>query len=370
MKNIKFCSICGSKLSEKQMDGRVRKYCENCKSPVYENPIPATAAVCFDESGRLLLVKRGVEPKIGEWCLPGGFLEIDETPEEGCLRELKEETGLSGEIISFAYNQRSPSPFYSAVIVMGYEIRITGGGIQSGDDATNAGFFELGELPEIAFQSHINILNAVVKNERFDIKKSVLSKIGAYVITSGDHISVATVACETRAKVIQYRDKKSSMNEKLRIAKKIREISHKRGTIFIVNDNIDIALLSGADGVHLGQDDLSVKEARKIVPRNFIVGKSTHTLDQAIKAESDGADYIGVGPIFKTPTKKDYIPVGVDLAKEVFGRVKIPIVAIGGLNGENIEPLVDFGLTNFAMVREFQQNTAENIKKINLKIFK
>ncbi len=369
MNEIKYCSICGSELSVRPMDGRSRKYCERCKKPVYENPIPATAAVCFDESGKILLVKRGVEPNIGEWCLPGGFLEIDETPEEGSLRELKEETGLVGEIVNFVKNERSPSPFYSSVIVMGYEIRIIGGSVRAGDDSTEVHFFELDKLPEIAFQSHINILDSVVKNERFDIRKNILKQAGAYVITSGDHISIAKEACRGGAKIIQYRDKRSSMKDKLRIAKEIKQITRQTKTLFIVNDNIDLAVLSGADGVHLGQDDLSVKEARKIVPGNFIIGKSTHSLDQAIKAESDGADYIGVGPIFKTPTKKDYIPVGVDLAKEVFSRVKIPIVAIGGLNGENIEPLVDFGLTNFAMVREFQQNTVENIKKINSIVF-
>jgi thiamine-phosphate pyrophosphorylase len=368
MNEIKYCAICGSELSERLSDGRSRKYCDNCKKPIYENPIPATAAVCFDESGRLLLVKRGVEPNIGEWCLPGGFLEIDETPEEGSLRELKEETGLVGEVVDFVRNERSPSPFYSSVIVMGYEIRIIGGNIRAGDDSTEVNFFELSELPKIAFQSHINILDFVVKNGRYDIKKSILKKVGAYVITSGDHILVAKESCQAGAKIIQYRDKRSSIKDKLRIAKEIRKISKKTNTLLIVNDNIDLAMLSEADGVHLGQDDLTVKEAKRIVPKNFIIGKSTHSLDQAIEAELAGADYIGVGPIFKTPTKKDYIPVGMDLAKEVFSKVKIPVVAIGGLNGENIKTLLDFGLKNFAMVREFQQDTAENVKKINSKV--
>lgn len=370
MEKLKFCPRCGENLSDKITDGRERKFCEKCERPVYENPVPATAGVIINNKREILLVRRGVEPAKGKWCLPGGFMEVDETTEECCIRELKEETGLEGEIDSLVGAVRSESPFYKSVIVMGFFIKNVNGIPIPGDDSEETRYFCLDNMPEIAFKSHIKIINRVVKEERFDINKDQLAKTGAYVITSGDHIKVAGEACRAGAGLIQYRDKESVFEDKLKTAKKIREITLNCSTLFIVNDYIDIALISGADGVHLGQDDLSVGEARKIVPKNFIVGKSTHSMEQALKAEADGADYIGIGPVFRTPTKKDYIPVGVDLAKEVVKKIKIPVVAIGGLNIENLGQLQGTGLTNFAMVREFQQNTAKNVKLVNSKIFR
>ncbi|UCH93242.1 MAG: thiamine phosphate synthase, partial [Candidatus Aminicenantes bacterium] len=145
----------------------------------------------------------------------------------------------------------------------------------------------------------------------------------------------------------------------------IRKITGRYGTLFIVNDFIDIALIVKADGVHLGQEDIPIAEARKIVPSGFVIGRSTHSLDQALEAEKQGADYIGSGPVFATPTKEDYIPIGVDTVKQVIDKVGIPVVAIGGLNLDNISELRKVGVRNFAMVRAFQGNTEEVVKKIN-----
>ncbi len=192
-----------------------------------------------------------------------------------------------------------------------------------------------------------------------------LEKMGAYVITSGDHLTIARDACEAGARIIQYRDKGSSRKEMVAIARQIRALSYKSGTLFVINDFIDIALIVGADGVHLGQDDISIGDARNITPQDFIIGISTHSLEQALIAEKNGADYIGIGPVFATPTKEHYMPIGVDTVKEVSESVKIPFVAIGGLNLQNIDHLRTFGAVNFAMVREYQLNTASVITKIN-----
>ncbi len=369
MRESIYCQECGNKLETVFTDGRERMKCGFCNKIAYENPVPATAAVVFNKDGELLLVQRTVEPKSGEWCLPGGFTEIGETPEECCIRELEEETGLKGTIEGIIASVPGVNPFYRSVIVTGYSIKNFSGELKAGDDSDDSKFFKLSEKPPVAFKSHRDILETYINKERFITDKSLLKNMGAYVITSGGHIRIAEEACKGGAKIIQYRDKKSNHREKLANAKLIREVTRKTGTMFIVNDSIDIALISGADGVHLGQDDLSVQEARTIVPRNFILGKSTHSMEQALKAEADGADYIGIGPVFKTPTKKDYIPIGVELAKEVVKKIKIPVVAIGGLNKENLGQLLEIGLTNFAMVREFQQNTAKNVKLINLNIF-
>jgi thiamine-phosphate pyrophosphorylase len=193
----------------------------------------------------------------------------------------------------------------------------------------------------------------------------MISNFGAYVITSKDHIKVALEACKGGARVIQYRDKDSTRQEILKIADRIRKITIKFNSLFIVNDFIDIALLSGADGVHLGQRDIPIERVREITPDNFIIGNSTHSLQQAIEAEQKGADYVGIGPVFSTPTKKKYKPIGIKTVEKVLSHLNIPVVAIGGLNLENIDQLVKIGVKNTAMVRAFQKNTAEKVKRAN-----
>jgi thiamine-phosphate pyrophosphorylase len=188
---------------------------------------------------------------------------------------------------------------------------------------------------------------------------------GAYVITSKDHVKIAEEACKGGARVIQYRDKSSSRQDMLEIADKIRKITKKFDSLFIINDFIDIAQMSVADGVHLGQDDIPVQRAREITPDGFIIGFSTHSLEQAKEAEKAGADYIGIGPVFSTPTKENYVPIGISTVEEVLQSVIIPVVAIGGIDIENIGELVKIGVRNVAMVRAFQEKTLEKVKKIN-----
>lgn len=376
MNNKLFCHFCGSRLTDKVIEGLTRLYCTNCNRPIYENPIPATAAVVINVNGEVLLVKRNVEPKAGQWCLPGGFVELFEDPEDGCLRELKEETGFDGEIDYWAGNVLSESPVYKSVIVMGYRIKNFHGYLKPGDDCDSAAFFKPGTeaMPPIAFRSHRKILeNALTGKMGNEWKRTVSLDLsdpgcfGAYVITSGNHLDMAEKACKAGARVMQYRDKQASRAEMLRIAKEIRMKTAASNTLFIVNDYIDIALMAQADGVHLGQDDIPIGEARKITPPGFIIGLSTHSLGQALEAEKQGADYIGSGPVFATPTKEDYIPIGPDTVKQVIESVHIPVVAIGGLNLENILQLQKVGAKNFAMVRAYQTNTEEVIKRINKK---
>jgi thiamine-phosphate pyrophosphorylase len=193
----------------------------------------------------------------------------------------------------------------------------------------------------------------------------IVSHFGAYVITSGDHVKIAREACEGGAKVVQYRDKTSTKQEMLKIADEIRKITKEYNSLFIVNDFIDIALMSGADGVHLGQDDVPLFRARKITPDDFIIGISTHSLEQAIDEEKAGADYIGIGPVFGTPTKEEYNPIGLSCVREVLRSVSIPVVAIGGIDIGTIKELVEIGVQNVAMVRAFQEKTGEKVKKTN-----
>jgi len=360
MKKKKYCPYCGKTLDAIFVENRERLVCKNCNEIIYENPIPATACVFLNRDNQLLLVKRSVDPQKGKWCLPGGFAELGESLQECCLREFYEETGLEGEISGIVNSYLSSSEEYDSIIVTGFLIKNVKNKPIAGDDAEDIRFFDFDKLPEVAFQAHKNIIEKVRLSLKPDIKD-----FGAYVITSEDHIKIAQKACRSGAKVIQYRDKTSSRKEIVRIAKEIRKITKDYNCLFIINDFIDIAMIVNADGVHLGQDDIDTNGARKVLGNKFIIGISTHSLKQAIDAERSGADYIGCGPIFKTPTKENYEPVGLQLLKDVLKKVNIPVVAIGGINSENILKISNSGCKNAAMVREFQEQTEERVKYIN-----
>jgi len=161
-KSICCCVECGSKLKMKKIDGKKRYYCPICGWIMYKNPIPSVAALVIKDN-KVLLIKRGVEPGKGQWALPSGFLEEDETPEEGCIRELFEETGLKGEIIRLVDVGNEKSSIYGNVLVIGYEIKISGGELKSGSDTIDVEFFSYNKLPNITFKSHERILKKALK---------------------------------------------------------------------------------------------------------------------------------------------------------------------------------------------------------------
>jgi len=195
----------------------------------------------------------------------------------------------------------------------------------------------------------------------YDLEKrifSVLSKdlkldFDVYLVTDAqwNHIKIARKAIADGAKIIQLRDKKASKDKILKWAKQIGNIARRAGVIFIINDYVDIAKKVDADGVHLGQDDLSIDKARKILGPNKIIGASTHSFTQAMRAQKQGADYIAVGPIFSTPTKPGVKAVGLGLLRKVVQKVKIPVVAIGGIDRSNIGKVIKTGCKRAAVVR-------------------
>ena len=162
-------------------------------------------------------------------------------------------------------------------------------------------------------------------------------------------------ACSGGADVVQFRDKLLSHKERYEVAARLRAICADHRVLFIINDHLEVALASGADGVHLGQEDLPTSAARAIVHqmggKNFLIGRSTHSLKQALEAERDGADYIGIGPVFATPTKPSYEPVGLELVRQVTARVQTPHVAIGGIDASNVEAVPEAGAERVAVVR-------------------
>ncbi len=161
-------------------------------------------------------------------------------------------------------------------------------------------------------------------------------------------------------KIIQYRDKNKSIKEKAKEAKEIAKICKDSGVIFIVNDHVDIAMLVDADGVHVGQDDMDIRDVRKIIG-DKIIGVSTHAPKEAIEAQKDGADYIGVGPIFKTTTK-DTKPVGLGYLEWVVKNITIPFVAIGGIKKHNIDKIIKTGAKRACLVSEIVGD--DDIKEI------
>lgn len=166
-----------------------------------------------------------------------------------------------------------------------------------------------------------------------------------------DLIYVAREAIAGGADVIQLRDKDATVEDLIKVGRALRKLTYKSDVLFIVNDRTDIAKAVDADGVHLGQDDLPIKIARSILGRHKIIGLSTHSISQAEEAQRKGADYIGVGPIFATPTKPEYKAVGVDLIRKVKGKIKIPFVAIGGIDESNLGKVLTAGASRIAVVR-------------------
>jgi ADP-ribose pyrophosphatase YjhB (NUDIX family) len=154
----KFCYFCGNKLTTKSIEDQLRLYCNKCNCPIYENPVPATTAIVINNQGKLLLVKRGVPPNIGSWCLPGGFMELEETPEECILREIKEETGLCGKIETLIGITQTNNTFYNSVLILCYLIKNYKGILVAGSDSIDAAFFPFTDLPKIKFSSHKNFI--------------------------------------------------------------------------------------------------------------------------------------------------------------------------------------------------------------------
>jgi thiamine-phosphate pyrophosphorylase len=165
------------------------------------------------------------------------------------------------------------------------------------------------------------------------------------------HFDMAARAVEGGASMIQLRDKVAGPRQLLPEARQIAQLCRARGVWFIVNDRLDLALAADADGVHLGQDDLPPRDARRLLGSGKILGVSTHSLEQAVKAAEQGADYLGIGPIFPTATKATgYRPVGCDTIRQLRARIDLPIVAIGGITLSNVGEVIRAGAAGVAAI--------------------
>jgi thiamine-phosphate pyrophosphorylase len=171
--------------------------------------------------------------------------------------------------------------------------------------------------------------------------------------------------------MVQLRDKKSKDQEFLELARKVHQITRKKKIPLIINDRVDIAKLMDAEGVHLGEEDLPVKEARKILGSKKIIGASASDFKTAKIKEKEGADYIGLGPVFETGSKKIEKPLGVDILRDAKKALKIPVFPIGGINLSNLDQIISTGIKRIAVISAvFSATDVENASQELLKRLK
>lgn len=240
LKKQKYCPHCGNKISTRPEGEIVRRYCIHCKVYFYENPLPVVSCIhCTEKS--ILLVKRGNKPYKGSWCLPTGFAESGESIEEAALRELQEETGLTGKIIGLIDVDSVKGRFYGDLTFITYEVEKMGGVIKAGDDATAVKYFPIDHLPQLPFKSNqkaikayirskadywaiIESFNQVKEEEEFEVKKRFfLSDRLTEVIESNAEL----IAQRWTEEVLIKRSTSSYRNLS-------REEIHKRGQMVIV----------------------------------------------------------------------------------------------------------------------------------------
>lgn len=198
-----------------------------------------------------------------------------------------------------------------------------------------------------------------------------LSRVCFIISPAADSVNAERYVLETAQRAltagilwIQYREKYASRRSIYSTALRLRELTNKFSACLVINDYSDIAVAIEADGVHLGQEDFPLKEARKLLP-NKIIGISTHNQEEAIEAEKGGADYIGFGPIFPTTTKDAGSPKGTDAISRIKNAAKIPIIAIGGINAGNAASVFNSGAYGIAVSSGISQgDIEENVRRL------
>jgi len=169
--------------------------------------------------------------------------------------------------------------------------------------------------------------------------------------TRYSHVALAEMAVAGGADTIQFRQKSGSTREMIETAKKMKKVCAASGATFIVNDRLDVAIASKADGIHLGQDDFPIPLARKILGDGRIIGGSAATLEEAAICAEEGVDYIGFGPVFPTGSKSDAGPVsGIDILGKTVRAFPLPIIAIGGISEKNIPEIMHAGAHGIAVI--------------------
>lgn len=177
---------------------------------------------------------------------------------------------------------------------------------------------------------------------------------GHYDFTDEEFLTIIEQACQQGVTLVQLREKELSTNDFYQLALKVKEVTERYHIPLIINDRLDICLAVDADGLHIGDDELPVSVARRLLGENKILGVSAKTLERSLEAQSEGADYLGVGAIFPTQTK-DSQPTPLPVLKEITQSVELPVVAIGGIKLENLGTLTDSGIAGISIVSEIMK---------------
>ena len=202
-----------------------------------------------------------------------------------------------------------------------------------------------------------------------DIDYSVYLVTDSRDKTEEEFLAIIEEAIKGGTSIVQLREKTASTKDFYELALKVKEITSRHDVPLLINDRIDIALAIDSEGVHIGQDDMPADIARAIIGDEKILGVSASTVDEAVKAQKDGADYIGSGAVFPTSTKDDADSVSKDELKEIVNSIDIPVVAIGGITLENAQELKDTGISGFSVVSAIMsakdpQEASEKLKEI------
>ncbi len=227
---------------------------------------------------------------------------------------------------------------------------------------------EYANLPDKYRYKSYTLEKTMDEKIKMDIKKYLLKDKKLYLVTNSDNFNSdeefldrVALAIKSGVSIVQLREKTKPAAKIIEYGRVIRQITSEYGALFIVNDRIDLAQILNADGVHLGQDDIDIKSARKILGEKMIIGISTHKEQDALEAVQNGADYIGVGPVYKTPTKPKREAAGLEYLRWAAQNVNIPFYAIGAIDSNTIDEVISNGAKRVAVVRAIMNS--QNIEK-------
>jgi thiamine-phosphate pyrophosphorylase len=194
------------------------------------------------------------------------------------------------------------------------------------------------------------LISRLLRKDKVELISGLYAVIDTRFLEGRGHVEVAAEIIEGGAKIIQLRDKTMSKRELLPIALNLKSLCAEHNLLFIVNDYLDVALAADADGLHLGQDDLPIAVARRLLPIDKVIGCSITNVDQAIAAEAEGADYIAAGSIYATKSKEVVEVIGLERLRLIKSEVRLPLVAIGGITQDNVAEVMAAGAKSVAVI--------------------
>ena len=201
------------------------------------------------------------------------------------------------------------------------------------------------------YQIEQELVSRLLRQDKVKNLTGVYGIIDTSVLKGRSEVEIAQKVIRGGARVIQLRDKQRPRAELLTIARELKEVCAENGVLFIINDYLDLALAADCDGLHLGQDDLPVREARRLLPMDKLIGSSTATLSEALRAQSEGADYISVGAIYPTTSKEKFRLAGLETLREVKKAVSVPVIAIGGIDHSNVVEVIKARADGVAVIK-------------------